>query len=742
MRRMINCRWRWLRTLRCVLLTVLGLSGVATAPAGVITWTKGGGTLNWNTAANWDSNAVPGTADTAKIAASGTANNDTLLLGANQTITTLDLSTSATNFTIGGDGFSLTLTNGNIKSSSTPGNAMVISAPLTLGAPGSFAWAGNYGSSVRFQEPITDGGYNYGLTLSPGDQTVGYVFAGNSTYGGTTVLRANSLTLSGPNGAITNSAVTLSQRSNQSGALILDNTLGVNNNRLGDSKDLVVERVGGGIQILNASAAPVAEQAGTVWLNAGILNIKSAWGGTNVQLRFAGINRSPGSAMTVYCMNGVAGSNNVVGFVGATNTCGIWQPWALANPYYVNFMKVNAATALVELAASDYTELPASGADPAKPYWVTTTNPVILSASESVYALSGNHSSSNVTIQLGGNDLRVVSGAIIGQSAGGPVINSTGGRLLFGGNEIILSVSRNVSGANSLTLNCPILCEGSGAKHILVPYCQNAITYSLLGTDQNGTYAGISGIQLATIELGGSSDRAVTQYLNGGFALLKTGSGTLRLSGVDQRGQYVGTTMVKGGRLVLTNNLALSAAPTVTNATLEIAAGITNSLGVTLQYGATLTGDGTLAKDAVFTNGVHIAPGGTVGKFTISGNATFRDGAQIDWDLGNGTNNAGADYDLLNITGNLNLPASPATLTLHVRDAGNGLANPKGATFTVAQWSGSCLTNSTLWSVANDSPRKFDTSSATVIVNTNSAVKKILLSGIRRLAGGSVLSVR
>ena len=729
-----------------VVLTII-LASPLGLHAGVFTWTKGATTLNWNTPGNWDSNAVPGAADTAKITSTGTANNDTLLLSANQTVATLDLSMAATNFGIGGDGYSLTLTNGNIKSSSTPGNATTIKAPLTLGAPGSFAWNGTYGTGMSFLQAIDDGGHNYGLTLSPADQAVAYTFAGNNTYGGTTVLRANSLTLTGPNGAITNTAVTFSQRSNQSGALVLDNTLGVNNDRLGDAKDLIVEHIGGAIQISNTNVAPVAEQAGTIWLNGGFLNIKSSWGGTNVQLRFAGINRSPGSALTLYCFNGIAGTNNLVGFVGATNTCGIWQPWAFANPYYVNFLKVNPAGWLVELAASDYTALPTSGADPTKPYWITTTNPVVLSAPESVYAINGNSASSNVTIQVGTNDLRVVSGAIIGQSAGGPVITSTGGRLLFGGNEIILSVSRNgaggVYGTYALTLNCPILCEGTGAKWIIVPYCQNGITYSLLGTDLNGTYAGICGLQLATIELGGSSDRVVTQYLNGGFALLKSGSGTLRLTGVDQRGPYVGTTTVKGGRLVFGSNQALSAAPTVTNAILEIAAGATNTLGATLQSGATLTGDGTLAKDVVFANGVHVAPGGTIGKLTIAANATFRDGAQIDWQMGNATNTAGVNYDLLSITnGNLVLPPSPATLTLNVTDSGNGTLNPRGAAFTIAQYSGSCLTNNTSWTIVNNSPKTLDLSQAVVTVNTNATVKKILLTGVRRTSGGTLVLLR
>jgi len=131
-----------------------------------------------------------------------------------------------------------------------------------------------------------------------------------------------------------------------------------------------------------------------------------------------------------------------------------------------------------------------------------------------------------------------------------------------------------------------------------------------------------------------------------------------------------------------------------------------------------------------------------VGKLTISGAVTFYDGANIDWDLGNGTNTAGTDYDLLSISNNLALPASPATLTLHVRDAGNGSVNPRGATFTVAQWSGSCLTTSTLWNVVNDSPKTLDTSQAVVTVNTNATVKKILLSGLKQASHGSAVFFR
>ena len=718
--------------------------------AGIITWSKGAGTLSWNTAANWNSNAVPGAADTAKFTPTGLADNDTVTLDANQTVASLDLAMNKTNVTISsGGGFGLTLATGGLLSSAGVGNA-IINAPITLGAAGSFAWGGasDFNKTIQFLQPIDDGGNNYGLTLSPADQPMTYVFTGNNTYGSTTVIRCYALVLRGPNGAITNSTINLTHRRDQTGALSLDNTFGVNNDRVGDNKDIVVDYEGGQIGMYGASATPVAEQAGTVWLNRGRLNLYSSYGGTNVQLKFAGFNRTPGTAMSMGISAGTAGTNNQIGFAGATNVNGIWQPYVVHNldyPYRSDFVKVNALGWLMPLGDADYTTFPTSGADSTKVYRITTTNPVALAASQSVYALNCS-AISNTTIQLGAFDLRVVCGAILAGTGGGPAISSSGGRLLFGGDEMLLSAVRFTSGSDKIgtdtfTLNCPILCEGTGIKRVVVVFSRTAVTYSLLGQDLNGTYGSIYGWPSGSIELGGSSDRTVTEYLNGKFTLLKSGSGTLQLAGVDQRGYVSGPTTVRGGRLVLSNNLALAAAPTVTNAILEIASGVTNSIGATLQYGATLTGDGCLSAAATFTNGVHVSPGHAVGKLTLSGATTFRDGAHIDWDLGNGTTTPGTDYDLLFITNSLTLPASPATITLHVRNGGTGSVNPKGVTFTVAQWTSTDPASRPIWQIVNDSPNTFDTSGVTITV-TNAPVKKILLTGLKQANRGSAVFFR
>jgi len=716
--------------------------------AGTITWSKGALTLSWNTAGNWNSNAVPGAADTARFTSTGLAASDTVTLDANQTIGTLDIADIPTNVTINGGGFGLTLNNGNVISSGTPtlkGLPTTINAPITLGAPGSFSLAvGGYPYlTYAFTQPIDDGGHNYGLILNAGPT---YIFTGNNTYGSTTVVRCRSLTLSGANGAITNSDIKLNN-----GVLSLDNTTSGNNDRLGDSKDIVVDSGGGTIQMY-ATPSTAAEQAGTVWLNRGVLTLGGLSATATPTLRFAGINRTPGT-----CMNLVMSGYS---FAGTTSVNGMWQPWAFSVldwPCTVNFVKTNATGLLVPFADTDYAAFPTSGSDSTKIYRITTTNPVVLAAAESVYALAGD-ASSNVTLQLGNYDLRLASGALIGRARGGPLVSSTGGRLIFGGDEMILAGRHEAlvddsgdHGVGILTLNCPVLCDGAGTKRIVIGGVRGdrttkLFTFSLIGQDLNGTYGSIfapwapNANSSSVIELGGSSDRTVTEYLGGYFALLKSGSGTLLLSGTD--GRSITTTTVTGGRLVMANNLALAAAPTVTNAILEIAAGVTNTFGATLQYGATLTGDGTVGTAVTFTNGVHVAPGHAVGKLTISGTTTFTDGSQIDWDLGTGTTGAGTNYDLLNIVGALVLPASPATVTLHVWDAGNGVANPKGVTFTVAQWTTTDPASRPIWVVTNESPKTLDTSGCIVTV-TNAPVRKILLSGIKRVPPtGAVLSLR
>jgi hypothetical protein len=750
---------RWLLPALCAALAAGAAAGTTH------TWTGRGDGTNWNSAANW-SGAVPGAGDTAKFAgaSNGLAANATIILGADQAVATLDLGMSATNITIGGDGgHSLTLA--GIKSSATCGNALNIGAPVLLGAPGTFTWNSGWGNTIRFWQPISDGGHGHGLTLSnPGNTpAVRYAFHGNNTYGGTTVVNCLTLTLAGPNGALTNSPVVLALRSQSGGTLSLDNAAAPNNDRLGDDKVIVVACFGGDLQHCGASVA-TTEQVGRVRLDSGLFQLTSrlASGGTATKqmLRVNGVDRAPGTSLLLWLENQGHGS---VGVNNATNVNGIWQPWAFAGcnwPYLCDFVKVTDAANLTPLTDADYAIFPAGGADPAKVYRITNTTPVTLAASECVHALAGNAANcSNVTLRLGDHDLTVVSGALIGRRGGFPNISSTSGRLIFGGDEIIIGAryesAYDAPRADVATLDCPVICQGRGTKRIVVGYLRGSQTFRFVGPDLNGVYGSIScpwgyGGTCGTIELGGPSNRTVTEYLNGMFNLVKSGSGTLTLSNVDNRVYYTyGSTRgcamrVTGGRLVWARNNALASAPVVTNAILEIVAGVTNALGATLQHGATLTGDGVASAAVVFGNGVHVAPGRGVGTLTLSGNTTFQDGACIDWELGGGSARAGKDYDLLNLAGtaSLHLPAGPATITLNVSDAANGLADSKGAVFTIIQWNGNCPTTSTLWNIVNNSPRSLDLSTATVTVDAGAGVKKVLLSGVKRRAEGTVFFCR
>ena len=116
-----------------------------------------------------------------------------------------------------------------------------------------------------------------------------------------------------------------------------------------------------------------------------------------------------------------------------------------------------------------------------------------------------------------------------------------------------------------------------------------------------------------------------------GVALTKTGSGTVTLTASNT---YTGTTTVSDGKLAVNGSIA-SSAVTVTNA---------GVLG-----GSGLVGTTTIQ------NGGTIAPGNSPGTLSITGNLVWNNGGNYDWEIFNLADSPGTNWDLINVSGSLDL---------------------------------------------------------------------------------------
>ena len=720
----------------CSMLAVLAATAV-TLHAAEYTWDKGAATLDWNDPVNWSSDTKPGTADTAKFTSTGIAANDVVALGANQVVNILTHN-AGNNFTIGEGSYSLTLLSGKIQGGYT-GSARItsINAPIILGATGDFVGYGTDGNQTVFLQPISDGGNGYGVNLSTaGNDAFG--MQGANTYGGDTTVRGRTLTLSGSAGSLLQSHLVLrptTLTANRVG-IWLTNSSDANANRLNDAYDILMEN--GGRFVVGISGhgtTAVQEQAGLLDLRDGILNLQANYAGADVELRFSGITRGEGAGMIVdYRGTGLsAGVNTKLTIAGAANNAaGIWQPWAMAGgdlEYDPKHVSVDASGTLLRF--NSYAVLPDSGGDANTLYMASSASQTLTGPVEAYALLMRRTDNDAAVLDLGAYDLRLAGGSVGLTTHNNRTIQSSGGgRLVFGTKDVVIFGSSD-STSRTLAITAPIASDVAGPHNIVVPLVRNA-SLVLSGEDQIGTYAKLSAdMQLKTLELGGPSDRAITNGMHGSFHLKKSGAGTLRLAGVDRRGDG-STTTVTDGRLIVGNASALvwrsytDGSIVVTNAALEVASGIVWNGRFTIQANATLTGDGKFNTVKRIFATARVAPGKTVGKLTTNA-LIFDAGSHIDWELGDGVATAGTDYDLLRVEGALTLPTG--VVTLNIGDAGTRTTPLRNQSFTVAEWTGTDPASAPTWSIVNQAPETVDASGAQLSIDL--ANNKIVLTGLK-----------
>ena len=192
--------------------------------------------------------------------------------------------------------------------------------------------------------------------------------------------------------------------------------------------------------------------------------------------------------------------------------------------------------------------------------------------------------------------------------------NLTAAYAITGGGNVTKSGAGtlSLSGANSYSGGTLV---STGTLKGDTTSLQGAITNNaaaIFDTATNGTYAGV---------------------MSGTGTLAKSGAGTLTLTATNT---YNGATTVDAGKLVVNGAISNSA--------------------VTVQSSAILGGSGVVGSTTVL-NGATIAPGNSPGALTINGDLTWNNGGNYDWEVLKlpSAGIAGTDWDLLSVSGTLNL---------------------------------------------------------------------------------------
>jgi hypothetical protein len=343
--------------------------------------------------------------------------------------------------------------------------------------------------------------------------------------------------------------------------------------------------------------------------------------------------------------------------------------------------------------------------------------------------------STEQTLDLGAHDLTIKSGSLIAVGNNSKTITSAGGRLVFGGEDLLF----DTEGTGALTISAPLAWskpEGSAQARPSLVFSRGRRVENVIldGEDQIGQYEalfnyGYNGA-IRWLVLGGPSDRTFNGPVNGYFSLEKRGAGRLTFKGPNQR--RGGTLYVAEGAVVLAHTNA-PAATVLTNALCEVAEGVVLS-GVTLTVltNGTLRGLGTTASVAMRA-GSRIAPGTA----DVLGTLTCGTHTYLSTNLVLAVRVNAVTNDVLKISGNLTLPPTGERICLEVSDAASGAAAVKGKSYTVASWTGTDPATDPAWSVTTATPGLLDVSAATVTVDK--AGNRIVVSGLRPAVRGTMV---
>ena len=273
---------------------------------------------------------------------------------------------------------------------------------------------------------------------------------------------------------------------------------------------------------------------------------------------------------------------------------------------------------------------------------------------ETVGSLAGTGGSvklGNGILTAGGNNLSTTNAAVI--SGNGGFTKTGAGTLILTGSN---SYTNTTTVANG-TLQLGKIQAVPAASPLVV---NGGATFSMFWNTTNytatvGSLAGAGNVTLGggTLTAGTPGTANFSGTISGTGAFTKTGAGTQILSGTNT---FSGATTVSVGNLQVNGNSVTSA--------------------VSIASGATLSGSGAVGTVAV-NSGATNSPGTSAPGILSSSSETWAGGGNYLFEINNATGAKGVNWDWLNISGALNITATPGN-KFNLKIVSLTLANASG----------------------------------------------------------------
>lgn len=668
------------RATELVLVLATGVTLVMADGAAAQTWDAGGGDSNWDTATNWDGDAVPGAGgvviiDDGTLTFEPTLNVDSANL-ASTAISALTLTVDGTlnspGVTLSGTGSLIINATRTVRGSSTADTA------ITMGSTGTLTNNGTIQGTLT----ITGGTTNNAGVVTGATTISGGILNLNagSNLSDTAAFTVNGGTVNVNLGASPNNTETVGSLSGAGGTIDIDadRTLIVNQSVAGTFSGALagsgsLTKQGSATLTLNGNSAGYG---GNILVSAGAVRATSAGalGNTTGTTTVAA-----GAALEI--AGGIAIGENIT-----LNGTGVADGGALRNVSGDNVMSGTLTLGSAARIGSDAGEIDITGT-------ITGTNTdLTLGGAGNMFVagaittgagtltkvgtggllLSGANTFTGATTVSGGflqlvggqtlSDtalLTVAAGALVAIDGNETVGNiSGGGGIVLVGNRTLTAGNADDTTFSGVISETSAVMPGSFVK-------QGAGTLTLTGAN---TYTGTTTISAGTLQLGnGGATGALSgttaivnnaallvnrsdaltmgNTISGTGTLTKMGTGTLTLSGANS---YSGATAINGGAVLITNATALG----------------TNAAGTSVAAGAALHLQGgiTVAGEALSLDGTGLSGGGALRN--VSGSNTWT-GAVT---LGSAASIVAATGSQLTISGGIT--GTNTTLTLGSIDTG------------------------------------------------------------------------